>query len=336
MPSFIEEVNGVKKAAVFLIALGVDNAVPLLKNLADDELESVTFEISKMKNLPPDIVARVVVEYHELMQTQKYATRGGSDYALNLLETAFGSDKAHNVLRRVKSETEVKGFKLLQRVNPNDMLNFLQKEHPQTIALILANMDTRRAAEILSNLPSDLQGEVAYRLATMGKTSPELLKEIEEALTNQMEGAFGGQLFRSGVVKVIAEILNSATRTAETSILENLVQKDPELATEIKKLMFVFEDLREIRDRDIQRILKDVETKTLATALKIASDELKECIFRNMSEQAVETLREELEYLGPVRVREVEDAQRRILDHVQELEASGEILGRGSSDDFIE
>lgn len=319
-----------------LIALGAKNAGPLLKNLAEEELEDVTLEISKMKNISSEIVAKVLIEFHQLMRAQKYATRGGNDYAQDLLENAFGKDKAVNVLSRVKSENEVKGFKLLKGVNAKDMLNFLQKEHPQTIALILANMDTQQAAEILSSLQMDLQAEVAYRLATMGKTSPELLEEIEEALTHQMEGAFGGQLFRSGGVAVIAEILNASNHVSETSIIENILERDPELATQIKKLMFVFEDLIELRPRDIQRILKDIAPKTLATALKIASEELKEYIFQNMSEQAAEALKEELEYLGPVRVHDVEEVQRQILDHVQELEEADEILGRGGTEDFIE
>lgn len=331
-----KKLTGIQKVAIFLIAIGVKNAAPILNKLNEDELEYVTVEIAKMKNLPPEVVDKVLIEFHELMQAQRYTTQGGLEFAQNVLEDAFGREKARNLLMKVKDATEITGFKLLQAVNPNELLNFLQKEHPQTIALILANMKTRQAAEILSDLPPELQGEVAYRLATMGKTSPELLKEIERALTTQMESVFGGQLFRSGGVRTVAEILNSASRSTETNVLESIVQKDAELATEIKKLMFVFEDLVRLIDRDIQRVLKGIDIKTLATALKIASDELKEKIFKNMSEEAAEALKEEIEYLGPVRVKEVEAAQRQILDHVQELENNGEILGRANSDDFIE
>ncbi|MFQ5705940.1 MAG: flagellar motor switch protein FliG [bacterium] len=331
-----EKLSGVRKVAIFLIALGVNHATPLLKNLTEDELETVTVEIAKLKNLSPEIVGRILMEYYELMMAERYTTQGGLGFAEDMLKQAIGSDKARDLLMKVKSAVEMTGFNLLQTVNPNDLLNFLQKEHPQTIALLLANMKTRQAAEILSDLPTELQAEVAYRLATMGKTSPELLKEIEEALTLQMEGVFGGQLMGSGGVKAVAEILNAASRAAETNILEILVQKNPELASEINKLMFVFDDLVRLRDRDIQRILKDVDNKTLAMALKISSDKLQEKLFKNLSQQAAEALKEEIEYLGPVRVKEVEEAQWNILEHVQELENSGEILGRVSSDDFIE
>ncbi len=336
MPELKAAPTGARKVAAFLVAIGVKSAGPILRNFAEQELEHVTLEISKMNKISPEIVERVLVDFYELMVAKRYTTQGGFDFAQEMLEKTFGSDKASTLLGRVKAETEMRGFKLLQAINPHDLLNFLQKEHPQTIALILANMKPRQAAEILSDLPANLQGEVAYRLATMGKTSPELLRDIEEVLTTQMEGAFGGQLFSSGGLKAVAEILNNVSHAAETHIMESLVQKAPELATEIKKLLFVFEDLMHLRDRDIQRILKDFDTKTLATALKIASDKLKEKLFNNMSQQAAEGLMEEMEYLGPVRVMEVEEAQRRIIDHVQELEASGEILGRGGQGEIVE
>jgi len=327
---------GLKKVAAFLVALGVKNAGLLLKNFRDDELEKVTVEISKMDNLSPEMIEKVLFEYYELMIAKRYTTQGGFEFAQKTLEKSFGRDRARNLLMKVKAETEMTGFKLLQTINPHDLLNFLQKEHPQTIALILANMKPTQASEILSDLPRTLQGEVAYRLATMGKTSPELLKDIEDALTTQMEGAFGGQLFSSGGIKAVAEILNSVSHTAETNILESLVQKDAELATEIKKLLFVFEDLTMLRDRDIQRILKDFDTKTIAITLKVASEKLQEKIFQNMSTQAAEALKEEMEFMGPVRVIEVEEAQRRIIDQVQELETSGEIIGRGGQGDIVE
>ncbi|RMF60646.1 MAG: flagellar motor switch protein FliG, partial [Calditrichaeota bacterium] len=214
---------------------------------------------------------------------------------------------------------------------------YLQKEHPQTIALILANMKSHQAAGIIGELPTEMQGEVAYRLATMGKTSPELLQEIEEALTAQMGGTLGTTFSLSGGVKALAEILNSTSRGIETSIMEVLIQKDPELATEIKNLMFVFEDLIRLRDRDIQKILKSVDSKTLAMALKVASEELKEKVFNNMSQQAAENLKEEIQYLGPVRLREVEEAQLQIVEQVREMENRGEIiLTRSQEEEFVE
>ncbi|MFQ5751327.1 MAG: flagellar motor switch protein FliG, partial [bacterium] len=275
--------TGVQKVAIFLIAMGVDNSVPLLRLLSEDELEQVTVEIARLKNLPSHIVTSVVLEYYEMMLVDKYVTQGGMEYAKEMLESAFGLEKARFLLKRIKSATEVTGFKLLQSINPSELLNYLQKEHPQTIALILANMKYSQASGILCELPVELQGEVAYRLATMGKTSPELLQEIEEALTTQMGGSFSTQLSLSGGAKALAEILNAASRGVENNIMEVLIQKDPELATEIKNLMFVFEDLIRLRDRDIQKILKTIDTKALALALKVASEDLKKKIFNNMS-----------------------------------------------------
>ncbi|MFQ5639698.1 MAG: flagellar motor switch protein FliG [bacterium] len=336
MAEVIERAAGVKKVAAFLIALGVKNAGPLLRNLEEEELEDVTVEISNMSKLSPEIVEKVLLDYYELMTAKRHMAQGGLEVAQKMLERTFGRTKARNLLEKVKTGTEITGFKLPETINPHELLNFLQKEHPQTIALILASMKPLQAAEILSDLPATLQGEVAYRLATMGETSPELLKDIEEALTMQMEGAFDGQRYSSGGIKAIAEILSSVSHSAESNIMESMVQKDPEMATEIQKLLFVFEDLVILRDRDIQRIMKDFDTKTIATTLKVASEKLQEKIFSNMSQQAAEALKEEMEYLGPVRVIEVEEAQRRIIDHVQELETSGEIMGRGGQGDFIE
>lgn len=329
--------TGVEKVAIFLIALGLENSVKLLKHLTESELEQVTVQIAKLKNLSSDQVMSVVLEYFEMMVADKYVTQGGINYAREMLENAFGLEKAKELMKKVKAATEVTGFKLLQSIHPGELLNYLQKEHPQTIALILANMKHLQAAGILSELPSNLQGEVAYRLATMGKTSPELLQEIEEALTTQMGGSLGAQLSSSGGAKALAEILNSTSRSVETNIMEVLIQKDPELATEIKNLMFVFEDMLRLRDRDIQRVLKGIDSKKLAMALKVSSEELKSKIFNNMSTQASEALREEIEYLGAVRLREVEEAQLAIVEQVREMENRGEIvLNRSQEEEYVE
>ncbi|MFQ5674771.1 MAG: flagellar motor switch protein FliG, partial [bacterium] len=287
--------------------------------------------------VPSEIVSAVVMDYYEMMLADKFVTKGGLTYAQTMLESAFGLDRAKLLVKKVRAATEVTGFRLLQSINSGELLNYLQKEHPQTIALILANMKYGQASGILSELSTELQGEVAYRLATMGKTSPDLLQEIEEALTAQMGGSFGSRLSKSGGAKALAEILNSASRGVDTNILEILIQKDPELATEIKNLMFVFEDIQNLRDRDIQKILKGVDSKSLAMALKVVSDDMKDKIFDNMSQQAAEALAEEIEYLGPVRLREVEEAQMNIVEHVREMENRGEIvLSRSDQDEYVE
>lgn len=332
-----KSLTGAQKVAILFVAIGMNNAVPLLKQLDEYEMELVTVEIAKLKNLPSEVIMEVLFEFYQMMMADKYVTQGGAQYAKEILENAFGLERAQNLMKKVKAATEVTGFRLLQSVSPHELLNYMQKEHPQTIALILANMKYHQAAGILSELSTDLQGEVAYRLATLGKTSPELLQEIEEALTAQMGGALGATLSVGGGVKALAEILNSTSRNVETNIMEVLIQKDPELATEIKNLMFVFEDLNKLRDKDIQKILKSVDSKTLAMALKVASEDLKDKIFNNMSQQASEALKEEIEFLGPVRLREVEEAQLNIVEQVREMENRGDIvLTRSAQEEYVE
>ncbi len=332
-----EKLTGVQKTAIFFIAIGMENAVPILKQLDDFEMEQVTVEIARMKNLSSEIAIQILHEFYEMMMAAKYVTQGGSGYARDMLEHAFGLDRASQLMKRVKAATEVTGFRLLQSVHPNELLNYLQKEHPQTIALILANMKHHQAAGILGELSTDLQGEVALRLATLGKTSPELLQEIEEALTAQMGGSISTHQSLGGGVKALAEILNSTSRGVEQSIMEVVIQKDPELATEIKNLMFVFEDVLRLRDKDVQKILKSVDSRTLAMALKVASEDLKNSILSNMSHQASESLNEEIQFLGPVRLREVEEAQMSIVEQIREMENRGEIvLTRSQEEEFVE
>ena len=333
----IVSLSGVEKVAAFLIAIGVEKSAPLLKEFDEFELERITVEIARLKNLPSQIATGIIFSYYEMMMADKFVTQGGIDYAQEMLQSAFGLQVANDLIKKVKAATEVTGFKLLQTLQPSDLLNYLQKEHPQTIALILANMKYSQAAGIISELHGELQGEVAYRLATMGKTSPELLQEIEEALTTQMGGTFGSKLSTSGGVKALAEIMNSTSRTVESSIMETLVQKDPELATELKNLMFVFEDVLRLRDLDIQKIVKGVDSKSLALALKVSSEDLQERVFANLSRGAVEALKEEMEYLGAVRLREVEEAQVGIVEHIRDLENRGEVvLSRSQEEEFVE
>jgi flagellar motor switch protein FliG len=332
-----EKLTGIQKVAVFFVGVGLNNSAPLLRELEEFEMEQVTVEIAKLRNLPSEVISRVMLDFYEMMMADKYVTQGGAGYAQEMLDSAFGLEKSKTLMKKVKAATEVTGFRLLQSISPHELLNYMQKEHPQTIALILANMKHHQAAGILSELSTELQGEVAHRLATLGKTSPELLQEIEEALTAQMGGALGATFSVGGGVKSLAEILNATSRNVETSIMEVLIQKDPELATEIKNLMFVFEDLTSLRDLDIQKILKGVDSKSLALALKVASEEMRNKIFDNMSSQAGEALSEEIEFLGPVRLREVEEAQVGIVETVREMENRGDIvLARSQQEEFVE
>lgn len=333
----ISSITPVQKAALILIAFGVEKASEILKNFTEYEAEKISIEIARMQNIPVDVLSGVIEEFYEMMMANSYIVEGGIQYAKQILEKAWGMKKAEDVIKRVEAETEVSAFYLLQTADDKQLLNFLQNEHPQTAALILANLKPGQAAKILSELPEESQYEIAYRVATMEKTSPDLIADIEDVLREQMGSMFGGGLSKTGGVEAMAEILNSVSRTSEKNILSKLRERDAELASEINDLMFVFEDMVHLPPTAIQRILKEVDSKSLALALKATSPELRELIFTNMSERASALLKEELEYLGPVRLKDVEAAQKNILEVARRLEEEGEImLVRGEDEEIIE
>lgn len=332
-----DKINSSQKAAMVLLAMGVQNASQIMKNLNEHEVEKITLEIARLRDVPAETIGGVIEEYYEMMMANDYIIQGGIGYAKKVLENAWGHQKADDVLKRVEASTEVSAFYLLQTVDDKQLLNFLQNEHPQTTALILANLKSGQAAAILSELPQENQIDIAYRLATMEKTSPELIEDIETVLRDQIGAVFGGGLSHSGGAKSVAEILNSTSRAAEKNILSALRERNPELAEEITSLMFIFEDILMIQDNEIQKIVKEIDSKVLALSLKATSDQLKEKILNNMSERAAEMLQDELQYLKNVRVKDVEDAQKQILDVVRKLEESGEIVtSRGEEDEYIE
>jgi len=333
---YLNKMDSVQKAALILIAMGVQNAAQVLKNLNESEIEKISIEIAKLRNVPADILGAVIEEYYQLMLANQYIVQGGLEYAKKVLESAWGHKKAEEIVKRVEASTEMSAFYLLQTVDDKQLLSFLQNEHPQTAALILANLKPPQAAAILSELPEETQSEIAFRLATMEKTLPELIDDIEYVLREQIGTVFGGDLSTTGGAEAVAEILNSASRSAEKNILDRLREKEPKLAEEIMSLMFLFEDIVRLPDSSVQRIVKEVDSKTLALALKATSSELKDKIFRNMSERAAEMLQDEISYLGPVRVRDVESAQKQILDILHQLEETGEIvLSRGAEEEEI-
>jgi flagellar motor switch protein FliG len=333
----ITSINPVQKVALVLMAFGVEKASEILKNLSEIEVEKISIEIARLQNVPVDVLTGVIEEFYEMMMANTYIVQGGIDYAAQILEKAWGMKKAEDVLKKVEAATEVSAFYLLQTVDDKQLLNFLQNEHPQTAALILANLKPGQAASILSELPEESQYEIAFRVATMEKTSPELIEDIEDVLREQMGTVFGGGLSKTGGVESVAEILNSVSRTSEKNILSHLRERDADLANEINDLMFVFEDFIHISPTAIQRIMKEVDSKTLALALKATSPDLQDLIFKNMSERASAMLKEELEYLGPVRVKDVEAAQKDILDAARRLEEEGEIvLARGEDEEIVE
>lgn len=337
LPDDPEELTGAQKAATLLIALGVETASDVLRHLNDKEVEEVSVEIAKMRNAPSKLVEDVLLEYRDIARARSYVSQGGVDYARDVLNEALGQRRAEEVMMRVEAAMEVSAFHLLQTVETDQLTNFLRREHPQTAALILAHLNPRKAAEITSSLEEGLQGEIMYRLATMGNASPEMINDIEEVIRNQLGSVIGAETNVAGGVEQVAEILNTTSRSAEKSILSDLQDRSEDLASSIKNLMFVFDDLVNVRGQDLQKILMEVEQDDLALALKAASDELKNKVMRNVSDRVAESLEEEIELLGRVRVGEVEEAQNRILETAQELEEKDEVvLSHGSEEALIE
>jgi len=333
----VQEMTPIQKCALLLISFGSDIAGEIMRNFTEKEGERISIAIATMYNIPVGTLSRTIEEFYQMMMANSYIIQGGLNYAREALEHAFGFRKAEEILKRVEAATEVSAFYLLQTVDDKQLLNFLQNEHPQTAALILANLKPQQAAGVLSELPEEYQYEIAYRVATMEKTSPELIDDIEDVLREQMGSIFGGGLSKTGGVGTVAEILNSVSRTSEKNILTNLRERDADLASEINDLMFIFEDLITLPGTAIQSILKEVESNKLAMALKATTPELREKVFANMSDRAAAMLKDELDYMGAVRLKDVESAQKDILEVARRLEESGEIqLTRGMEEELVD
>jgi flagellar motor switch protein FliG len=332
-----KNLSGPKKAAIVMVALGTEASSKILKNLDEHDVERLSTEIARLDNITPDVRQAVLEEFHNMAMASQFISQGGIDYAREILESALGPRKAKEILEKVQQTIRTTGFNLLENVDPKQLVNFIQKEHPQTIALLLAHMEPKNAGEIVSALPQELQIDVATRIATMESISPDTLDQVEEVLVSQIKSLFGGDVSEIGGVKAVAQMLNSVDRGTEKNILGNLERENPELATEIKSLMFVFEDVLLIDDRSMQRVLKEIDTKELAMALKGASEELQGKFFRNMSSRAGEMIKEDMQYMGPVRLKDVEEVQQRIVDIIRRLEEDGEIVisGRGGEEEII-
>jgi flagellar motor switch protein FliG len=319
------DITGAQKAALLMIALDVDTAAEVFKHLDVYEVELISTEISKVKNIPSNIVSEVMGDFYTMVTAREYVLEGGLDYAQMLLEKSFGMSKAIEIIEKVKNLTTLKGFDVLKKADSAQLINFLNKEHPQTIALILSHLNPEQTANALKELPSESRSEVAYRIATLGKISPQTLKQIEKVVDEMAGLTMSQSLSKIGGTKSLATILNRTSVGMGKEILDNIEMKDPDIALEIKRLMFLFDDIVQIQDRDIQKVLREVDRKDLALALKIAEDKLRLKIFANMSERAADLLKEELQYMGPVKLKEVETAQAKIIDVVKSLEESGEI-----------
>ncbi len=297
--------------------------------LTDDEVEQMTLDLSSLGTIPAEVREAVLNEFHEMAVGKKYLTQGGIEYARNLLEKSFGSDRAFDILNRLQTSLQEVPFQFLQKADPSQVSSFIQDEHPQTISLILAHMPPQTAAIVISSLPHHVQAEVTMRIATMDRTPPEIVREVERVLERKMAAVFSQGFTFAGGVKDVAEILNRIERATEKTIMAELEERDPELADEIARLMFTFEDITYVDDSGIQKAMREIESKDLALALKSANDDVKEKIFQNMSERAREMIKEEIEFMGPVRLRNVEEAQQKIVAVVRRLEEAGELMVQG-------
>jgi len=330
------ELSSQEKAAILFIALGPEYTAKLLTHLDDDEIERITLEIANHKQVSAEQKAAVISEFYQMAMAKDYISSGGLEYAQNVLEKALGSEKALDIINRLTTSLQVRPFDFLRKTDPSQLLTFIQNEHPQTIALILAYLESDQAATVLSSLPAEYQADVARRVAIMDRTSPDVIREVERVLERKLSSLMTQDFTTAGGVKAIVEVLNRVDRTTEKSIIENLEVDSPELAEDIKRLMFVFEDIVMLDDRSLQMVLRDVDSKDLSLALKGTQGEVADKIFRNMSKRAADMLREEIEFMGPVKIRDVEEAQLKVVNVIRSLEDKGEIvISRGQGDEMI-
>ncbi len=327
---------GKTKAAVLLVTLGPDLAGEILKHLNEREIEDLTLEIARLDKVDGNVKDQVLEEFHEMLMAHEFITQGGIDYARSVLEKAMGSSRAMDIINSLTKSLQVKPFDFVRKADPAHLLNFIQNEYPQTIALILSYLDANQAAAIIPKLPVEIQADVAKRIAQMDRTSPDVLREVERVLERKLSALVSEEYTSTGGIQAIVDILNQVDRGTEKSILENLEEDDPGLAEEIKKRMFVFEDITLLDDRAVQQVLREVDTKELALALKSVEDRVRDKVFNNMSKRAASMLQEDMEFMGPVRLRDVEDAQQRVVNIIRRLEEAGEIIiARGGEEQLV-
>ena len=331
-----EEYNGIQKAAILLIALGPEKSASIFKHLKEDEIEELTLEIANTRSVSPQTKESVLNEFYQVCLAQQYIAEGGIGYAKELLDKALGSDKAQEVITKLTASLQVRPFEFVRKTDPSQVLNFIQDEHPQTIAMILSYLSSAQSAMILGALTPEKQADVAKRIAKMDRTSPDVIKEVERVLERKLSSLINQDYTIVGGVDAIVGILNTVDRGTEKHIMESLEIEEPELADEIRKKMFVFEDILLLDDRAIQRVLRDVDNNDLAVALKGANEEVQNVIFKNLSKRLAAMIREDMEFMGPVRMKDVEEAQQKIVVIIRKLEDSAEIvISRGGGDEII-
>jgi flagellar motor switch protein FliG len=330
------DISGVQKAAILLISLGPERSASIFKHLKEEEIEALTLEIANTRSISPSTKDHVLDEFYEICLAQQYIAEGGISYAKELLEKALGVDKAKDVIGKLTASLQVRPFEFVRKTDASQLLNFIQDEHPQTIALILSYLSSSQASTIISSLGPDKQADVARRIAMMDRTSPDVIKEVEKILERKLASLVNQDYTIVGGVDSIVEILNTVDRGTEKHIMETLEIEEPELADEIRRKMFVFEDILTLDDKSIQRVLREVDNNELAVALKGAVEEVQNVIFNNLSKRLAAMIREDMEYMGPVRLKDVEEAQQKIVNVIRKLEDSAEIIiSRGGGDEII-
>jgi len=333
----ISEISGRQKAAILMVSLGSEASANIMKQFEPDLLEELTFELASLGSIPPELKRQVVEEFYQMLQAKDFISFGGVDYARETLNKAVGTDKAAEILGKLEHVIKETPFEFVRKADPGQILSFIQDEHPQTIALVLAHLAAPVSAMVLAALPEELQEEVVFRVSNMEQTSPDIIRDVETVLERKLAAVIRPEMTKVGGVKSVAELLNRVDRATEKGILGKLADRDPELANEVRSLMFVFDDIVMVTDAGIQRTLKEIDNKDLSLALKAANEDVKNKILSNMSSRASEMIKEDMEYMGPVRLRDVEGAQSRIVEVIRRLEEAGEIviLGRGDEDQLV-
>ena len=335
MATNTQDYTGIQKAAILLIALGPERSADIFKHLKEDEIEELTLEIANTRSVSPQVKEDVLNEFYQICLAQQYIAEGGIGYAKELLDKALGEDRAKEVITKLTASLQVRPFEFVRKTDPSQLLNFIQDEHPQTIAMILSYLTSAQAALVIGALPPEKQADVAKRIAMMDRTSPDVIKEVERVLEKKLSSLVNQDYTIVGGVDAIVNILNTVDRTTEKHIMESLEIEEPELADEIRKKMFVFEDILLLDDRAIQRVLRDVDNADLGVALKAANEEVQNVIFKNLSKRLAAMIKEDMEFMGPVRMKDVEEAQQKVVSVIRKLEDSGEIvISRGGGDEI--
>ncbi len=330
-----QNVSGLSKIAIFLLALGPNLSAGILKHFNEAEIEKISMEIANTTRVDRGNLDEILEEFSAIHEAQQYMVNGGYDYAKEILERALGPQKAGDLMKRLRESSKVKPFTFVRNADTKQLVNMISQEHPQTIAFILSYLDSDQSAMVLSELPQEIQSDIARRIALMERTSPQVIKGVESVMQERLSTIFQQDFTSAGGISAVVDILNNVDRGTEKLILEELEKEDAELAEEIRQQMFIFDDIVNLDDASIQRIIRDLDNNDIAMALKGASDEVRTRIFKNISKRAGEILEENMEFMGPVRLREVEDAQQRVVAVIRRLDESGEIIISRGGDDAI-